>query len=109
MPPGVKARGGMMEYNEGGSVHDKLRAEGEKMGYRYGGQVKNTSAEFVQTSGKQATMDNANYPPGHPSSARGQESGPRKKIRPKFKTGGGVHHVRDRSMSRGKASNNGMH
>jgi hypothetical protein len=103
-----KNRGGMMDYAEGGSVHDKLKAEGAKMGYAYGGTVKNTSAEFVQTSGKQATMDNANYPPGHAASARDQESGPRKKLRPKFKKGGGVRQVRDASMSRRKASKKGM-
>ena len=103
-----KRHGGMMEYNEGGSVHDKLKAEGAKMGYKYGGQVKNTSSEFVQTSGKQATMDNANFPPGHPSSARDQESGPRKKLRPKFDKGGGVRQVRDAHMSRRKASKKGM-
>lgn len=104
----AKGHGGMMDYAEGGSVHDKLKAEGAKMGYAYGGTVKNTSAEFVQTSGKQATMDNANFPPGHPSSARDQESGPRKKLRPKFKKGGGVRQVRDASMSRRKASKKGM-
>jgi hypothetical protein len=99
----AKNRGGMMDYAEGGSVHDKLKAEGAKMGYAYGGTVKNTSAEFVQTSGKQATMDNANYPPGHPSSARDKESGPRKKLRPRFKKGGGVRHVRDAGYADGGA------
>ena len=104
----AKNRGGMMDYAEGGSVHDKLKAEGAKMGYAYGGTVKNTSAEFVQTSGKQATMDNANYPPGHPASERDKESGPRKKLRPRFKKGGGVRQVRDASMARRKASGKGM-
>jgi hypothetical protein len=84
----------MMDYAEGGSVHDKLRAEGAKMGYAYGGTVKNTSAEFVQTRGKQDTMDNANFPPVNEASQRDKESGPRKPRRPRFKGGGGVRQVR---------------
>ena len=90
MPKNVKAHGGEV------SMHDKLVSEGEKMGYAYGGRVteSDTSGEFVQTRGKQATMDNANYPPGSPSSQRDKESGPTKKLRPRFKHGGGVRHVR---------------
>lgn len=143
MPKGVKARGGKMEYAEGGEVgvttprrgksmpqqarqtraakksakkahggemstHDKLRKEGEAMGYAYGGQVKNTSSEFVQKSMGQDSMDHANYPPGHPASARDKESGPRKKLRPRFKGGGNVHQVRDMPAKRRAKSGKGM-
>jgi len=102
----AKNRGGKMEYNEGGSVHDKLKAEGAKMGYAYGGTVKNTSAEFVEKRSKQDTMDNANYPSKPKSNQRDVESGTKKKLRPRFKKGGGVHHVRD--ISTLKASKKGM-
>jgi hypothetical protein len=104
----AKNRGGKMEYAEGGSVHDKLKAEGAAMGYAYGGQVKNTSSEFVQKSMSQDSMDHANYPPGHPASQRDKESGPRKKLRPRFKGGGGVHQVRDMPAKRRGASKKGM-
>jgi len=97
LPKNVKARGGKI------STHDKLVKEGGKMGYAYGGRVteSDTSGEFVQTRGKQTTMDNANYPPGSPSNQRDKESGPRKKLRPRFKHGGGVHHVRDVGAMKG--------
>jgi hypothetical protein len=90
----VKKRGG-------GSVHDRLYDEGGKMGYARGGQVKNTSAEFVQTSGKQATMDHANFPVVNEASQRDKESGPRKQRRPRFKKGGGVRRVRDTAYADG--------
>lgn len=97
----AKNRGGMMDYAEGGSVHDKLKAEGAKMGYKYGGQVKNTSAEFVQTSGKQDTMDHANFPVVNEASQRDKESGPRKERRPRFNYGGKVKRVRVLETARG--------
>lgn len=104
----AKNRGGMMDYAEGGSVHDKLKAEGAKMGYAYGGTVKNTSAEFVQTQGKQDTMDHANFPVVNEASQRDKESGPRKERRPRFNYGGKVHQVRAAPQKRRKASGKGM-
>ena len=103
-----KGHGGKMEYNEGGSVHDKLKAEGAKMGYAYGGQVKNTSAEFVQTRSKQDTMDHANFPVVNEASQRDKESGPRKERRPRFNYGGKVRQVRAAPEKRRKASGKGM-
>lgn len=103
-----KGRGGKMDYAEGGSVHDKLKAEGAKMGYAYGGTVKNTSAEFVQTRGKQDTMDHANFPVVNESSQRDKESGPRKERRPRFNYGGKVRQVRAAPEKRRKASGKGM-
>ncbi|MCH8239746.1 MAG: enoyl-CoA hydratase/isomerase family protein, partial [Proteobacteria bacterium] len=90
------------------SVHDKLVSEGEKMGYAYGGQVKNTSAEFVQTRSKQDTMDHANFPVVNEASQRDKESGPRKERRPRFNYGGKVRQVRAAPEKRRKASGNGM-
>jgi len=103
LPKNVKAHGGKM------STHDKLVYEGGKMGYAYGGKVteSDTSGEFVQTRGKQATMDNANYPPGYAGNQRDKESGPRKKLRPRFKHGG-VHHVRDVGAMKGGYMKSGM-
>jgi len=96
-----KGHGGKMDYAEGGSVHDKLKAEGAKMGYAYGGTVKNTSAEFVQTRGKQDTMDHANFPVVNEASQRDKESGPRKERRPRFNYGGKVRQVRVLETARG--------
>lgn len=50
----------------------------------------------------------ANYPPGHAASARDKESGPRKKLRPRFNYGGKVHQVRDMPAKRRTKSAKGM-
>jgi len=83
-----KAHGGKM------SMHDKLRHEGEKMGYKYGGSVKDTSAEFVEKSGAMASMDHGVYPAQSRTQAE-KEAGGRKRLKPKFNYGGKVHTVRD--------------
>jgi hypothetical protein len=103
-----KGHGGKMEYAEGGSVHDKLVSAGAEMGYAYGGQVKNTSSEFVQKRGKQDTMDHANFPVVNEASQRDKESGPRKERRPRFNYGGKVRHVRDLPGKRRAKSGKGM-
>jgi hypothetical protein len=86
----TKAAGG--GYMEGG-MHDKLYAEGEKMGYMRGGRVKDTSAEFVQQSRAQDPMDNALVPAGS-TDAQDKAAGGHKRLKPKFKKGGGVRAVR---------------
>lgn len=88
MPKNVKAHGG--------SVHDRLKSEGAKMGYAYGGRVhpSNTSAEFKQTSGKQATMDHGNQPARRGRNQAEIEAGGTKRLKPGLMKGGGVHKVR---------------
>ncbi len=89
--------------NRGGSVHDKLKHEGAKMGYAYGGQVKDTSAEFKQTRGKQATMDHGVQPAQKGNNEAEVEAGGNKRLKAGYGHGGGVHRVRDRTKGRGKS------
>ena len=113
MPKTVKARGGtvgvvtepgpksrkpkanMTKAARGGSMHDKLMAEGGKMGYAKGGyaKAKDTSAEFDMRSKPMASMDSGTYPPQSSNEAE-KEAGGRKRVRPKFKKGGKVARVR---------------
>lgn len=89
---------GMRGFKEGGevSMHDKLKAEGAKMGYAYGGRVKgmNTSAQFKQTRGKQATMDHGVQPAQKGRNQQEVEAGGNKRLKPGYKKGGGVCRVR---------------
>jgi len=80
----------------GGSVHDRLRHEGAKMGYAYGGQVKesDTSGEFKMTKGKQATMDTGVQPARKGRNQQEIEAGGTKRLKPGYNKGGGVHSVR---------------
>lgn len=93
MPKNVK--------KHGGSVHDKLLHEGGKMGYAHGGQVKDTSDEFVAKRGKQKTMDYGNQPARRGRTQQEIEAGGTKRLQPKLAKGGvikgpkkGVHRVR---------------
>ena len=128
MPKGVKARGGPVKKQmggfmgpereiqvddvtittpraHGGSVHDKLRHEGAKMGYAYGGQVKpsDTSGEFKQKRGKQDTMDHGVQPAQTGRNQAEVEAGGNKRLKAGYMKGGGVHTVR-RAGKRGGAS-----
>lgn len=80
----------------GGSVHDKLKHEGAKMGYAYGGQVKpsDTSAEFKQTRGKMKSMDTGVQPARKGRNQQEVEAGGTKRLKPGYGKGGGVHSVR---------------
>lgn len=82
--------------NRGGSVHDKLKHEGAKMGYAYGGQVKesDTSGEFKMTKGKQATMDHGVQPAQKGRNQAEIEAGGNKRLKAGYNKGGGVHSVR---------------
>lgn len=84
-------RGGRVKKN---SMHGKLTREGEKMGYAYGGQVKNTSAEFVAKRGKQKTMDHGVQPAQKGRNQQEVEAGGNKRLKPGYKKGGGVCRVR---------------
>ncbi len=100
MPANVKSHGG--------SVHDRLKSEGAKMGYKYGGQVKqsNTSAEFVAKRGKQDTMDHGVQPAQKGRNQAEIEAGGNKRLKAGYMKGGGVHKVR--ASARRKASGAGM-
>ncbi len=89
----------------GGSVHDKLRHEGGKMGYAYGGQVKpsDTSAEFKQTRGKMNSMDTGVQPARKGRNQQEVEAGGTKRLKPGYGHGGGVHRVRDRTKGKGRS------
>ena len=84
MPPKVKKHGGKV------SMHDKLKHEGGKMGYAYGGQVKNTSAQFKQTRGKQDTMDHGVQPARRGRNQAEIEAGGTKRLKPGMQAGGSV-------------------
>lgn len=104
--PGPKSKrtpSTMTKAAQGGSVHDSLYAAGEGMGYMRGGAVKNTSAEFVQTSGPQASMDNGVQPARKGRNQAEKEAGGTKRLKPKFKKGGGVHPVRSKARKGGLA------
>ena len=92
------------------STHDKLYHEGGKMGYAHGGQVKDTSREFVETRGKQDTMDTGNQPARRGRNQAEIEAGGTKRLKPGLNKGGymkgSVHKVR--ASSRRKASGKGM-
>ncbi len=75
---------------KGGSVHDKLKHEGKKMGYAYGGQVKDTSGEFVAKRGKQDTMDTGVQPARRGRTQQEIEAGGTKRLKPGLKKGGRV-------------------
>ena len=99
MPKNVKARGG--------SVHDKLVKHGKEMGYAYGGQVKDTSGEFVAKRGKQDTMDSGVQPSRRGAGTRNaqeKEAGGTGRLKPGYKKGG-YHQTRyktaDKSKGRG--------
>jgi hypothetical protein len=91
-----KNRGGYMK----GGIHDKLKHEGAKMGYAYGGQVKDTSAEFKQTRGKQDTMDHGVQPAQKGRNQAEVEAGGNKRLKAGYMKGGGVHRVRGQVSSR---------
>jgi len=90
MPANVKAKGGYMK----GGMHDKLKHEGSKMGYAYGGQVKDTSGEFVAKRGKQKTMDHGVQPAQTGRNQAENEAGGNKRLKAGYMKGGGVHKVR---------------
>jgi hypothetical protein len=92
-------------YMKGGkhSMHDKLKAEGAKMGYAYGGQVKDTSGEFVAKRGKQDTMDHGVQPAQKGNNEAEVEAGGNKRLKAGYMHGGGVHRVRDRTKGKGKS------
>jgi hypothetical protein len=79
-----------MPKMKGGSVHDKLKSEGAKMGYAYGGRVQesNTSGQFKMTRGKQKTMDTGNQPARRGRNQAEIEAGGTKRLKPGLKKGG---------------------
>lgn len=94
-PKSRRPKNTMTAAARGGSMHDKLYAEGGKMGYARGGQVKDTSGEFVQRSKAQDPMDYGTDP-GVSRNQAEKEAGGRKRTKPKLAKGGGVHAVRDK-------------
>lgn len=76
---------------KGGAVHDKLRKHGAKMGFAYGGRVKDTSGEFKAKRGKQKTMDTGVQPARRGKNARNAaqaEAGGTGRLLPGLKEGG---------------------
>jgi hypothetical protein len=98
-----------VEAAEGGSIHAQLRSEGAKLGYAYGGRVKNTSSEFVAKKGSMPSMDSATDP-GAPNNQMEKETGGRKRTKPGLMKGGKVHATRPhpKKTKRMKASKKGM-
>lgn len=78
---------------KGGSVHNKLVEHGAKMGFAYGGRVKDTSSEFKAKRGKQKTMDHGVQPARRGKNARNAaqaEAGGTGRLLPGLKEGGRV-------------------
>ena len=99
-----------VEAAEGGSIHAQLRAEGGRMGFAYGGRVKNTSSEFVAKKGSMPSMDSATDP-GKPANQAEKETGGRKRTLPGMGKGGKVHATRPhpkKTKARAKALKKGM-
>ena len=90
----TKNRGGKM------SMHDKLKHEGGKMGFAYGGQVKDTSGEFVEKRCKQDSMDHGVQPAQKGRNQAEVEAGGNKRLKAGYGHGGGVHRVRGQVSSR---------
>lgn len=90
-----KKQGGYMKG--GASMHDKLKSEGAKMGYAYGGRVKesNTSGEFKQTRGKMPQMDTGNQPARRGRNQAEIEAGGTKRLKPGLNKGGRIKGVAD--------------
>lgn len=96
-----RAKGGYMK----GGMHDKLKKAGAKMGYAYGGRVKDTSGEFKEKRGKQKTMDHGVQPARRGKNARNAqeaEAGGTGRLTPGLKKGGKV-----KSKMKGVASSGG--
>ena len=85
-----KKKGGYMK----GGMHDKLKNEGAKMGYAYGGQVKNTSSQFKMKKGKMNSMDHGVQPAQKGRNQAEIEAGGNKRLKAGYMKGGGVHKVR---------------
>ncbi len=79
---------------KGGAVHNKLKREGGKMGYAYGGQVKNTSSQFKMKKGKMDSMDHGVQPAQKGRNQAEIEAGGNKRLKAGYMKGGGVHKVR---------------
>jgi len=91
---------------KGGAVHQKLKAHGKQMGYKYGGQVKDTSGEFKAKRGKQDPMDHGVQPARRGKNARNAqeaEAGGTGRLTPGLKKGGKV----KKSKMKGVASSGG--
>jgi len=90
---------------KGGAVHNKLVKHGAKMGFAYGGRVKDTSGEFKAKRGKQKTMDTGVQPARRGKNARNAaqaEAGGTGRLLPGLKKGGKV-----KSKMKGVASSGG--
>lgn len=91
---------------KGGSVHDKLKREGGKMGYAYGGQVKDTSGEFKEKRGKMDSMDHGVQPAQKGRNQAEIEAGGNKRLKAGYKKGGVIQtSYREKAATmRGRAS-----
>jgi hypothetical protein len=82
-----RAKGGYMK----GGMHAKLKRAGAKLGFSYGGRVKNTSSEFKEKRGKMPSMDHGVQPARRGKNARNQaeaEAGGTGRLKPGLKKGG---------------------
>lgn len=104
-PKSKRPKDTMTKAARGGSMHDKLYAEGGDMGYARGGQVKDTSGEFDMTSKAQDTMDSGVQPKRKGRNQASIEAGGTKRVKLKFGHGGGVHKTHH---ARRKASKKSM-
>ena len=111
-PKSRRQKSTMTKAAHGGSMHDKLYAAGDEMGYMRGGHVKNTSAEFVQQSRAQDSMDSGVQPARKGRNQADIEAGGTNRLKPKLMKGGGVHAVRrkasKKSMPRGVKARGGL-
>lgn len=79
-----------MEGFKKGAQTGGLESHGKVMGFKKGGQVKNTSGEFVMKTEKQSTMDHGTQPPRKGRNQQEIEAGGTKRMTPGYKEGGYV-------------------
>ena len=96
----------MKGFNKGAQT-GKLAEAGRRMGFKQGGQVKDTSSEFHMRTEKQQSMDNANTQRREGTNQRDVESGGKTPLRPKFKFGGDTGGGQKAKGNRGKGAATG--
>jgi len=73
---------------KGGSVHQKLLKHGKTMGFKQGGQVKDTSSEFLGKKGPMKSMDDGVQPARRGRTQQEIEAGGTKRLQPGLAQGG---------------------
>ena len=93
----------MKGFKTGAQTGQGVESHGKAMGFAKGGQVKNTSGEFVMKTEKMNSMDHGVQPAKKGVTAQEQEAGGTGRLRPGYKEGGAVKGYTQKMMKGGKA------